>query len=71
MLLEKVGMTTNCSFSLFTNSNFSLLVSELIMADMSFVAMHSIPLNRIKHPQHAGHYTEDSQAELFPLVFTV
>lgn len=41
------------------------------MADMSFVAMHSIPLNHIKHPQHAGHYTKDSRAELFPLVFTV
>lgn len=64
-------MTENCSFSLFTNRNFSLLVFELITADMSFVAMHSIPLNHIKHPHHAGHYSEDSQAELFPLVFSV
>lgn len=64
-------MTENCSFSLFTNRNFSLLASELITAAMSFVAVHSIPLNHIKHPQHAGHYSEDSQAELFPLVFSV
>ena len=43
--LEKVSMTENCSFSLFTNRNFSLLASELITADMSFVDENTLTVN--------------------------